>query len=130
MVQAVLRTMDFPQLLDIVIDAPFYPGRADSHLYRIRCSPEEYKMWIFWEKTSGIFSVFNTLWFDSGYMFGVSLRGFLDVSGMQVVQVLPSRLPVVCNDRCPAYVLQLQLINKVVCTPVVRRVLSPWFGRP
>ena len=43
----------------------------------------------------------------------------IDVSGMQVVQVLPSRLTVVCNDRCPAYVPQLQLINMVVYTFVV-----------
>ena len=36
-------------------------------------------IWIFWEMTSGIISVLSTLWFDSGYMYGVSLRGFLDV---------------------------------------------------
>ena len=27
--------------------------------------------------------------------------------------------PVVCNDKCPGHVPQLQLVNKVVYTPVV-----------
>ena len=43
------------------------------------------------------------------------LNEVIHVPGVQVVQVLPSRLPVVCNDRCPP---QLQFINKVVHTPV------------
>ena len=42
-----------------------------------------------------------------------------DVAGMQVVQVLPSRWPLGCHDRCPAYVPQLPLINKVVDITVV-----------
>ena len=56
----VIVTIEIPQWrVDKVVDAPFYGGRVDSHLYGIRCSLEEYKMWIFWEKTSGIISVFN-----------------------------------------------------------------------
>ena len=31
----------------------------------------------FWKTNSGMVSVFSTLWFDSGYMHGVSLRGLL-----------------------------------------------------
>ena len=31
-----------------------------------------------WEMIRGMVSVYNTLWFDSGYMFGVSPRGFLE----------------------------------------------------
>ena len=40
---------------------------------------------------------------------------------VQVILVVTQRLflPVVCNDRCPGYVPQLQLIYKVVYTPVV-----------
>ena len=46
----------------------------------VRCSVfafgvQEYGF--FWKTTSGIVSVFNTPWFDSGYMSGVSLRGLL-----------------------------------------------------
>ena len=40
---------------------------------------------------------------------------------------------VVRNDRCPGYVPQSQLINKVVCTPVVAQSLIPMaylFSRP
>ena len=47
---------------------------ADSQLFV--ASPEEYMIRIFWEMTSGIISVLSTLRFDSGYMYGVSLRGF------------------------------------------------------
>ena len=54
----------------------FLPLISDSHL--LFSSPEEYMIWIFWEMTSGIIHVFSTLWFDSGYMLGVSLRGFLE----------------------------------------------------
>ena len=52
----------------------FRPLVSDSHLFV--ASPEEYMIWIFWEMTSGIISVFSTLWFDSGCMYGVRLRGF------------------------------------------------------
>ena len=86
----VIDTIEIPQWrVDLVVDAPFYAGRTDSHLYGIRCLPEEYKMWIFWEKTSVIISVFNTLWFNSGYMFGVSLRGFLGVSPGVIQRQIP-----------------------------------------
>ena len=47
-------------------------------------------MWNFREKTSGIVSVINTLWLDSGYMFGVSPRGFLDVSPGVVQRQIPA----------------------------------------
>ena len=41
------------------------------------------------------------------------------------VQVLPSRWPVGCHDRCPAYVPQLPLFNKVVdITVVAQRAVS------
>ena len=50
------------------------------------------------------------------------LNEVFDVPGMQVVQVLPCRLPVVCNDRCPP---QLQLLNMVVYTTVVAQRLAP-----
>ena len=53
------------------------------------------------------------------------LNEVIDVFGVQVVQVLPSRLPVVCNDRCPAYVPQLQLINKFMFVPVVAQSCIP-----
>ena len=53
------------------------------------------------------------------------LNEVIDVSGTQVVQVLPSRLPVVCNDRCPSYVPQLQFTNIFVYTPVVARSFIP-----
>ena len=46
-------------------------GVSDSHLFV--ASPEEYIISVFWEKTSGIISVFSTLGFDSGYM---SLSGY------------------------------------------------------
>ena len=36
-------------------------------------SPEEYMIWIFWEMTSGIIFQMQCSWFDSGYMYGVSL---------------------------------------------------------
>ena len=42
-------------------------------------------------------------------------------------------MPVVCNDKCPGYVPQSQLINKVVYTPVVAQSLIPMaflFSRP
>ena len=51
------------------------------------------------------------------------LNEVIDVPGMQAVRVLPSRSPVVCNDRFPAYVPQLQLTNEVVYTPVVAQSL-------
>ena len=47
--------------------------QSSEALYGIRCLPEEYTFWIFWEMTSRIISVLNTLWFDSGYM---SLSGY------------------------------------------------------
>ena len=50
------------------------------------------------------------------------LNEVIDVPCVQVVQVLPCRLPVVCNDRCLS---QLQFINKVVHTPVVAQSLIP-----
>ena len=37
------------------------------------------RVWIFWEMTPGIISVLNTPQFDSGYLFGVSLRSLLEV---------------------------------------------------
>ena len=49
----------------------FRPLVSDSHLFV--ASPEEYMISIFWEMTSGIISVFSTLWFDIGYM---SLLGY------------------------------------------------------
>ena len=43
----------------------------------VNCStlfvPEEYRVGLFWEISSGIVSVCYTHWFASGYMFGVSL---------------------------------------------------------
>ena len=57
----------------------------------------------------------------------------IDDPVVRVVQVLPSRSPVVCNDRCPGYVPQLQLSNKAVYTPVVAQSLIPMvflFNRP
>ena len=39
--------------------------------------------------------------------------------------VVVIHMPVVCNDRCPGYVPQLQFINKVVYTPVVAQSLIP-----
>ena len=56
----------------------------------------------------------------------------IDVPVVHVVQVLPSRSPVVCNDRCPGYVPQLQLIYTprscslcwVVDVPIVRSCRS------
>ena len=57
----------------------------------------------------------------------------IDDPVVRVVQVLPSRSPVVCNDRCPGYVPQLQLINKAVYIPVVAQSLIPktfLFSRP
>ena len=50
------------------------------------------------------------------------LNEVIDVPGMQVAQVLPSRWPVKCNDRC---LPQLQFINKVVHTPVEAQCLIP-----
>ena len=34
--------------------------------------------WFFWEMTSMRFCIQRSAWFDSGYMFGISLRGFLE----------------------------------------------------
>ena len=57
----------------------------------------------------------------------------IDDPVVRFVQVFPNRLPVVCNDRCLGYVPQLQLIKKVVYTPVVAQSLIPMaflFCRP
>ena len=57
----------------------------------------------------------------------------IDDPVVRVVQVLPSRSPVVCNDRCPGYVPQWQLNNKAVYTPVVAQSLismAVLFSRP
>ena len=82
-------------------------------------------MLIFWEMTSGIFpsSTLSGLTVDT--CSASVCEAFFDVPGMQVVQVLPCRFPVVCNDSFPAYVPLLQLINKVVYTPVVAQSLIP-----
>ena len=36
------------------------------------------RVWIFWEMTPGVISVLSTPWFDSGYIYGVSLRCLLE----------------------------------------------------
>ena len=43
----------------------------------------------FWKTTSGMFPVFSSPWFDSGYMLGVSPRGLL-VSTLQELRILRS----------------------------------------
>ena len=93
-------------------------------------------MRIFWEKTSGIISVFNTLWFDSGYMFGISLRGLLDVSPgvvrrqIPVVQtMLDHRVSPVASqvDRCPCLqvVQVLFTVDAQRQLPMVHTVVGP-----
>ena len=76
-------------LLNTVIDVPvaqFVQVRASSIApciwqSLVRCSVFAFGVQdygIFWETPSGVVSVCYTPWFDSGYMFGVSLRGLLE----------------------------------------------------
>ena len=87
---AVQKTIETPLLLlNTVIDVPvaqFLQVRTSfivpciwQSLVRclvFACGVQDYGL--FWETTSGTVSVCNTPWFDSGYMFGVSLRGLLE----------------------------------------------------
>ena len=87
--QASPQTTEIPQLrVDRAVDAPlvqvvqfrtssFAPCIWQS-LYCARCSPLEYRTMDFLGDLFRMFSVFNTPRFDSGYMFGVSLRGLLE----------------------------------------------------
>ena len=88
-------------------------------------------MTIFWEMTSGIISVLDTLWFDSGYMFGVSLRGFLDVSPVEAQRQIPMVQTLldhrVSPDRCPC-LLVVQVLFPVFTQrlfPTVQTVVGP-----
>ena len=89
LISMVLATMEFHQLcLDRAVDAPgmqvvlFWSSSIAlcilQSLYCVRCSPLEYKLWTFLGHLFRIYSVFNTLRFDSGYMFGVGSRGILE----------------------------------------------------
>ena len=82
---AVQQTIEILLLiLNTVIDVPV------AQVVQVRISSEAPYIWqslvrclvlafgvqdsgLFWETTSGTVSVCNTPWFDSGYMFGVSL---------------------------------------------------------
>ena len=130
LIPMVLVTMKIPQLQFLGDRRLCCAGRAgllvsESHLCGIRCSPEEYKMWIFWEMTSGIISVFNTFWFDSGY------------SSASVYEAFWTFLLVWYRDRFPWSRLLwttefLQLLRKVIDVPgcrfslLMRRGGLPW----
>ena len=77
MVQTVRLTIDIAQLLYTVIDVPIVQVvQVPLFLtvsYMVWCSPAEYEKLGFSWDASGNFSVFRTLWFDSGYIFGVTL---------------------------------------------------------
>ena len=77
MVQTVRLTIGIAQLLYTVIDVPIVQVvQVPLNLtvsYMVWCSPAEYEKLGFSWDASGNISVFRTLWFDSGYIFGVTL---------------------------------------------------------
>ena len=106
-VQAIHQTTEIPQLLLIgrcsccrvvqilrccrgeALGAPTVAARreicdflrplvSDSHLFGVRVCLWRTRLWIFREMTPGIVSVLNTPRFDSGHIFGVSLRSLLE----------------------------------------------------
>ena len=50
------------------------PLVSDSHLYGIRVCLWSTRLWIFRGMTPGMVSIFNTLWFDSGYSWRQFMR--------------------------------------------------------
>ena len=54
------------------------PLVSDSHLFSVRVCLWSKRVWIFREMTPGMISELTTPQFDSGYIFGVSLRSLLE----------------------------------------------------
>ena len=64
-----------------IIEFPVAPQQAPciwQSLYCVRCYLWSKGLWIFRDMTPGMVSVFHTPRFDSGYTFGVGLRGLLE----------------------------------------------------
>ena len=108
MVQAFPQTTVIPQLrVDRAVDAPVMQvvqfrtsSKARCIWQSLYCSPLEYRTMDFLGDLFRMFSVFNTPRFDSGYMFGVSLRGLLEeFQTWKLLRLLHQRKPL----RLPAF---------------------------